>query len=631
MQLTIVHKFIAYLVVIGILPLLAVGLVSYAISSEVVHRETRQYTRILVQNQGDYLELQFIQLESLLTNISGVEEIRSALNQNNVASETTYSHLTTQARIGYILNNYSALQGLVSIDIFTQSGAHYRIGDTLDTQNIDVGVVQQLYEATLVSDNLVLWYGVSPNVNAHSSYQQVVTLSKILYKINPTTFEPEPVALLLGSYSVEYLYQHFSRVNLGQDAYLLVVDAHGVVIYHPQRERIGTAVDPLLLSHLNHQQGTLTETVEGQTVSISYTHLEPSGWVVASLIPTVTLDAKTTSIRTTTLLVVIIFVGVVAIAAFGYSRTVVNPLRHIIKRLQALQANEPPATLKLPDMGQDEIGELGRWFNRFLDNLVAREQAEAERERLIAELKLATELAQESSRLKSEFLATVSHELRTPLNAIEGFTNIMLAGMGVDLNPMARDMVGRIGSNSKRLLNLINDFLDITRIESGRLNLVQTPLAVSDLIEKWRSAVSVLKENKRLDFEIELDPRLPPTIVGDEEALSKIVLNLLDNAFKFTHSGKVSLHLSQSDKHLTIVVSDSGIGIPPYALGYIFDEFRQVDQSSKRLYGGTGLGLAIVQKLVTALGGSISVQSEVGSGSTFTVVLPVRQVSVMQV
>lgn len=628
MQLTIVHKFIAYLVVIGIFPLLAVGLVSYSISSEVVHRETRQYTRILVQNQSDYLELQFIQLESLLTNISGVEEIRSALNQNDVANETIYSHLTTQARIGYILNNYSALQGLVSIDIFTQGGAHYRVGDTLDTQNIDTAVVQQLYEATLASDNLVLWYGVSPNVNAHSSYQQIVTLSKILYKINPTTFEQEPVALLLGSYSVEHLYQHFSRVNLGQNAYLLVVDAHGVVVYHPQRERIGTAVDPLLLSHLDHPQGTLVETVEGQAVSISYSRLEPSSWIVASLIPTATLDAKTASIRTTTLLVVIIFVGVVAVAAFGYSRTVVNPLRHIIKRLQALQANEPPATLKLPDMGQDEIGELGRWFNRFLDNLIAREQTEAERERLIAELQLATELAQESSRLKSEFLATVSHELRTPLNAIEGLTNIMLAGMGVDLSPMARDMVGRIGSNSKRLLHLINDFLDITRIESGRLNLVQTPLAVSDLIEKWRSAVSVLKENKRLDFEIELDPSLPPTIIGDEEALSKIVLNLLDNAFKFTHSGKVSLHLSQPNNQLTIVVSDSGIGIPLYALGYIFDEFRQVDQSSKRLYGGTGLGLAIVRKLVTVLGGSISVQSEVGNGSTFTVVLPVRQVSV---
>lgn len=624
-RLNIVQKFVAYLVITGIVPLVAVGLVSYGISSRVVHREARDYTRTLVQNQSDYLELQFTQIESLLANVSGVEEIRSAIESSLDGESSTFNDLTTREQIGKILNNYSSLEGLVSIDIFTTSGTHYRVGDTLDTQNTRQDVVEQLNNATLNSDALVLWYGITNNVNINSSYLQVVTLSKILYRIDDTTFERLPSALLLVNYSAEYLYDHFSSVALDKDAYLLVVDANGGIIYHPDEQRVGTQADPGLINQLRDQHGTVTTDVAGQNVSISYVRLEPSGWLVASLIPTATLNSKTASIRTTTLIVIGIFLVIVGLTAYVYSRTVVTPIRQIIHRLQELQAGKAPAALQMPDAGHDEIGELSRWFNRFLESLIARQAAEAERERLIEELRQATELAQESSRLKSEFLATVSHELRTPLNAIDGFTSIMLAGMGVELEPLARDMVGRISSNSKRLLNLINDFLDITRIESGRMSMAPVPLVLTELVEKWHKQVSVLADNKGLEIETTLDPALPRSIVADEDALTKIAVNLLSNAVKFTHHGKVRLILRpQDDTHWVLEVSDSGIGIPPYALAYIFDEFRQVDQSSKRMYGGTGLGLAIVRKLVANLGGTVKVNSEVGVGSTFTVSLPLH-------
>jgi signal transduction histidine kinase len=143
--------------------------------------------------------------------------------------------------------------------------------------------------------------------------------------------------------------------------------------------------------------------------------------------------------------------------------------------------------------------------------------------------------------------------------------------------------------------------------------------------------VQVLADQKKLAFTVEIDPQMPATILGDEEALSKIVINLLSNAFKFTHDGGVSLQISsQGDGQFTIEVRDSGIGIPPHAREYIFEEFRQVDGSSKRKYGGTGLGLAIVQKLARALGGTVSLQSELGVGSTFTVTLPLEIASVSE-
>ncbi len=245
-----------------------------------------------------------------------------------------------------------------------------------------------------------------------------------------------------------------------------------------------------------------------------------------------------------------------------------------------------------------------------------------ELQKTVQDLKVANRLAKENARLKSEFLATMSHELRTPMNAIEGFTSIMLSNMGVELPPQGRKMLERVSLNSKRLLQLINDFLDLSRIESGRMELANMPMTPAALADKWRDALVVLAENKKLAFEVTVDPSLPTTLYGDEESLSKIVINLLSNAIKFTHQGKVALDLQNRGKEWAILVTDTGIGIPPHAREYIFDEFRQLDQSSKRLYGGTGLGLAIVQKLLRAMGGTVTVDSEVGKGSTFTVLLP---------
>jgi signal transduction histidine kinase len=136
--------------------------------------------------------------------------------------------------------------------------------------------------------------------------------------------------------------------------------------------------------------------------------------------------------------------------------------------------------------------------------------------------------------------------------------------------------------------------------------------------------MSILADEKGLEFIVNVDPNLPPLVLGDEDALSKVVINLLGNAFKFTQEGQVRLDLTCDDHHWKISVSDTGIGIPAHAREYIFEEFRQVDGSSKRLYGGTGLGLALVQKLSRAMDGSVSLQSEVGKGSVFTVTLPLE-------
>lgn len=247
-------------------------------------------------------------------------------------------------------------------------------------------------------------------------------------------------------------------------------------------------------------------------------------------------------------------------------------------------------------------------------------------EKTVSDLQIASALAQESSRLKSEFLATMSHELRTPLNAMQGFTGIILAKMaGVDYNEKVRQFLVKIDANNRRLLQLVNDFLDLSRIESGRMELAQMRYSPHDMIDKWQAAVSVMAERKGLHFEIEVDPSLPDMLVGDEETISKVVLNLLSNAVKFTEQGGVRLTVRRMGNTWSFSVTDTGIGIPPHAREFIFEEFRQVDQTSRRKFGGTGLGLSIVQKLTRLMGGTVGVQSEVGRGSVFTVTLPMNE------
>ena len=243
------------------------------------------------------------------------------------------------------------------------------------------------------------------------------------------------------------------------------------------------------------------------------------------------------------------------------------------------------------------------------------------------ELVRANAVAKEAARLKSEFMATMSHELRTPLNAMLGFSGILLEGMGGEFDADTGHMIERIQQNSNRLLNLINDVLDIAKIEAGRMDLVSVPISPRKMAEGWHSQMSVLAEQKQLAFNIEIDPELPDEIFGDSDRISQIAINLLSNAFKFTESGSVTLSMRRKDNAWQMQVTDTGIGIPPHAINYIFDEFRQLDGTSKRAYGGTGLGLAIVRNLCRMMEGTVQVTSKLNEGSIFTVTLPLRPVT----
>jgi PAS domain S-box-containing protein len=224
-------------------------------------------------------------------------------------------------------------------------------------------------------------------------------------------------------------------------------------------------------------------------------------------------------------------------------------------------------------------------------------------------------------RLKSEFLANMSHELRTPINALIGYTSLMLDRIYGDLTTKQEEGLHRIQVSSQHLLALINDILDLAKIEAGKMPVHLERVSLNDVLQEAAAQMEPMVRRKGLEFNVQL-PSEPVLMETDRTKVKQIVLNLISNAVKFTARGSVSLATRANGEEVRIAVSDTGIGIRPQDLELIFEEFRQVDQSRTREYGGTGLGLSITRKLIALLGGDIAVASQYGRGSTFTVTLP---------
>lgn len=281
----------------------------------------------------------------------------------------------------------------------------------------------------------------------------------------------------------------------------------------------------------------------------------------------------------------------------------------------------------------DDFEDLSHAFNRMLRHLMTvqseLQQVNKGYENKVDELAQVNLRLYEMNNLKNEFLATMSHELRTPLNSILGFSDVLLGSP--HLTDKQRRYVGHIQSSGKHLLNLINDVLDLAKIESGKMELHLVEFSIADLIERMVGSMLPLAEKKNIDLQYEVDPRLP-TLQQDIGKIQQILNNLLSNAIKFTpEGGRVRVRTKlYGDDQLMIEVEDTGVGIPLEEQEKIFEKFRQgkslpgQQNPLTREYEGTGLGLSIIRELTRLLSGEVKLHSEFGKGSIFTVIVPAR-------
>lgn len=340
----------------------------------------------------------------------------------------------------------------------------------------------------------------------------------------------------------------------------------------------------------------------------------------------------------------VIFVGGAFIAflmAFGFARRMQAPLLAAIADLSDTAdrvAHSRDYTQRAKKLSDDEIGDLADAFNAMLGEVAQRDEAlRQQRDSLettvtarTQALSLAKEAAETANRAKSTFLANMSHELRTPMNAIIGMT-YMLGRSNVDASQ--RDKLDKVSNAANHLLNLLNDILDLSKIDAEKMTLEQAPFSIGKLVANLDSLLvaKVGAAGMRLSYEVA--PQLAKReLLGDPLRLQQVLLNLMGNAIKFTEKGKVTLAISErasSADALTIdfAVRDQGIGIAPEAQARIFNPFEQADGSTTRKFGGTGLGLPISSRLIRLMGGEIHLNSTLGVGSTFsfTLTLPLAR------
>ena len=640
----LLNKFIIFMVLIGIFPLVFTGVTSYRVSRDALRQNAADYIYEVVSNQTDYLDLQVKQIESLMHNITGQETIINSLSAEE-DTQSAYTKLATHAQVGYILNNYSSLEGLVSIDIFSTGGEHYHIGDTLNISAIDWEIEEKIFQTVLDSGNEIVWLGVVDNVNLNSGFQEVVSAASVLYQISSDTFELEPIGLLIINFSTEYFYDYLSQVNLGENSFLVVLDGKGEFIYHPDTQKIGTAPEPNLLENVVDVSGSFEIEIDERSVFVIYDHLEMNDWLIISCVPVENLVIGDEIVQRAVVTSIIFLIILIGLAGVLVSRRVVTPIREITSRFRSAQTEDDDwYQKKMPVINQtDEIGELTQWFNVFVDNLVAKQQTEVALQERTAELEetnrqltieieerkkaedevLAlnatleqrvekrTEQLEEAVRELEAFSYSVSHDLRAPLRAIKGFSDILQEDFGTEFDEEINEYLMLISSAGQKMDDLINALLLLSRLGQNQLEFEE--LCVGEVAEQifWEMA----QQESGRDFEAVFHPCEPMLV--DKNLLTIMLTNLISNSIKFTRNREVAeieFGMVEKDGEEYYYLKDNGVGFDMRFADKLFGTFQRLHDDT---YEGMGIGLAIVKRIIARHDGVIFAESKKGEGAIF--------------
>ena len=447
-------------------------------------------------------------------------------------------------------------------------------------------------------------------------------------------------AVTLAEVNLKFIWDVVSRISIGKEGLAYVVDSRGRLIAHPDISYVLQQQDLSKLPQVRAARGidenggapvSIARSAQGKEVLTSYVRIAPLGWTVLVEQPLVEAFAPLYASLQRTGLLLVAGLALAVLASLYVARRMVHPIQAIQRGAEQLAAGklDEPIVVR----SGDELEALAGQFNDMASQL---KQSYAELERKVEErtLELSASLEQQTAIMvqlevanqhKSEFLANMSHELRTPLNAIIGFSEVLGEEMFGAVNPKQAEYLEDINSSGKHLLALINDILDLSKIEAGKIELELSPI---DMEAALADAMTLLRD-RATKSSVVLALQCPEPIgtwIADVRKFKQIMVNLLSNAVKFTPSGgQVTVRAERIAGEVRIAVSDTGIGIRPQDQELVFEAFRQATGDYLQKSEGTGLGLALTRRFVELHGGRLSLQSEPGHGSTFTFNLPRRE------
>jgi two-component system, NtrC family, sensor kinase len=449
--------------------------------------------------------------------------------------------------------------------------------------------------------------------------------------------EPGPNGgVSVAEVSLKLIWDVVTRLKVGQAGYTYVVDGHGQLVAHPDISLVLQKTDlsglPQVQSAIaagraptpDDAPATIAQDQRGRQVLAAYDPVDPPGWFVFVEQPLQEAFAPLYASLLRTALLLLLGVGLAVLASLFLARRMVKPIQALQRGAAQIGAGALDQRIEVKT--GDELEALADQFNQMTAQLresyADLEQRVADR---TAELREKSRQLEVANQHKSEFLANMSHELRTPLNAVIGFSEVLIEKMFGELNEHQEDYVNDILSAGRHLLSLINNILDLSKVEAGHMELELSEFSLREVLENGLTMLRERASRHAIQLGLELEPGLD-VITADELKVKQIVFNLLSNAVKFTpDGGRVDLRARSLGSLLEVAVQDSGIGIAPEDQQRVFEEFRQVGAPAGAAQEGTGLGLALVKKFVELHGGSVHLTSAVGEGSCFSFTLPARQ------
>jgi signal transduction histidine kinase/CheY-like chemotaxis protein len=444
---------------------------------------------------------------------------------------------------------------------------------------------------------------------------------------------------------IETAFGNATGDNDDESRYAYLVSRNGNIVTHPDttlmlnKDSVGARIEllPDGAATLGTPDGEAIMELDGKQRRVYWASSDLTGWKLVLNVSDAAVMRPVHQLATQSLLVATLGLGAMLGLLGWIASRLSQPIEQLTKAASSLaQGSHDLSEIQPLSQRPDELGELARSFGFMSDEIVSREkrlvewnanlkqlveERTADLERAALDAQRAREEAEDANRTKSAFLANMSHELRTPMNAIIGYSEMLKEDMEDAGEEAAAADLAKIHSAGKHLLGLINDVLDLSKIESGKMTAYCESFAVEEVVHEVQQTILPLIQKNENKLEVRLGPDLG-VMHSDLTKIRQTLFNLLSNASKFTDHGNIVLDVRRENDWFTFAVTDSGIGMTEEQMGKLFQAFTQADASTTRKYGGTGLGLAISKKFCEMLGGTIRVESETGKGSTFTMELP---------